>query len=219
MSKYFDLFPLVAYDISKDRYRKKDIVTNIFIRLGILPETKSNGFGYYEYLIKEKDTPENLAHKYYGDSEHHWIILYMNDMINPQFDWPMKTDAFSKYISKKYGSIENAANQVHHYTQRIKRTDMNTNVYNEIEMEIDETAYNALPDSSYEVETLSNGQSIEVLKTREAIDCLAWENIQNDKKRNIKLLKKENLAQVLSEFQELIAKHGARKATSRRIIR
>ncbi len=96
---------------------------------------------------------------------------------------------------------------------------MNTDTYNEIIMEIDLTAYTALPASSLEVETLSDGRSIQVLITRTAVDCLTWEIDSNDKKRNIKLLKKENLSQVLSEFQNLLSKSGVKSITSRRVVR
>lgn len=219
MSKFYDLFPFVGYDITKADTKRLDYVTNIFLRLGLTADAKNNAFAYYDYLVREQDTPENLADRYYGDSEYHWIILFMNDIINPLFDWPLKSDAFNKYIEDKYGSMAAAAALTHHYTQTIKRTDMNSDTYNEIIMEIDLTAYNALPASSLEVETLSDGRSIQVLITRATVDCLTWESDLNDRKRNIKLLKKENLAQVLSEFQELLSKSGVKSIISRRVVR
>ena len=217
MSKFYDLFPLTSYDITKDGRKNLDYVTNIFLRFGLLSEVKNNAFGYYDYLVREQDTPENLADRYYGDPEYHWIILLMNDIVNPLFDWPLRSDAFNRYIEDKYAAA--AASQTHHYTQTIKRTDMNTDTYNEIIMEIDLTAYTVLPASSLEVETLSDGRSIQVLITRTAVDCLTWEIDSNDKKRNIKLLKKENLSQVLSEFQNLLSKSGVKSITSRREVR
>lgn len=219
MSKFYDLFPFVGYDITKDGNKRQNFVTNIFLRIGVLSDVKNNSFAYYDYLIREQDTPENLADRYYGDPEYHWIILLMNDIVNPLFDWPLKQDAFASYINDKYGSWSAAASQTHHYTQIIRRTDMNTDTYNEIILEIDQTAYDALPESSFEVETLSNGKSIEVLKTKSVIDCLTFEQDENDKKRNIKLLKKENLGQVLSELQELLAKSGVKSIISRRVVR
>lgn len=219
MSKFYDLFPLVGYDITKDGHKRQDFVTNIFMRLGVIADAKNNSFAYYNYLIREQDTPENLADRYYGDSEYHWIILMMNDIVNPLFDWPLKTDAFYKMIEDKYGSQSAAASQIHHYTQTIRRTDMNSDTFNEIIMEIDQTAYDALPESSLEVETLSNGRSIEVLITRGTVDCLTWEQDMNDRKRNIKLLKKENLGQILSELQALLSKSGVKSVTSRRVVR
>jgi len=219
MSKFYDLFPLVSYDIAKTGRRNQDFVTNIFLRLGVISEVKNNAFAYYDYLIREQDTPENLADRYYGDSEYHWIILLMNDIVNPLFDWPLKADAFAKYIEDKYGSLAAAAALTHHYTKVIKRTDVNSDVYNRITLEIDLTAYTALPESSLETETLSSGRSIEVLITRAAVDCLTWEQDANDSKRNIKLLKKENLSQVLGEFQELLSKSGVKSIISRRVVR
>lgn len=49
------------------------------------------------------------------------MILYANDIYDPQYDWPMNQDAFEKYIIGKYGSTANAKSQIHHYEKVIAR--------------------------------------------------------------------------------------------------
>lgn len=219
MSKFYKLFPTIQYDIAKDGTTKFDTITDITLRLGVLNEVKNNTLSYYDYIIREQDTPENLADRLYGDAEYHWVILLMNDIINPMFDWPLKSDAFASYIINKYGSIENAKTTIHHYEKVITRTDLNSGTYNEIQMQIDQTAYDALPDSSYEDETLSSGRTISVNIIRRIVYCYDWENDVNETKRNIKLLKKQYLGQVMSNLASIMRDAGAVPNTSRRIVR
>lgn len=221
MAKFYDLFPNIGYDITKDKYSNLDYVTNIFLRLGLLTEVKNNSLAYYEYLVRDHDTPEIIADKYYGDPEYHWIVLMMNDMVNPLFDWPKTYNAFNAYIIDKYGSLELAKTQPHHYEKIIKRTDMDTNVYNEIILEIDKTMYDSLPEYAYEVIQLKSGKSIKIEISTKSIDCYSWEDDENEKKRNIKLLKKEHVPELVSELQKILSEYkdsGINK-TTRRIVR
>ena len=57
------------------------------------------------YIIRDGDTPEILASKIYGDPQAHWMILYANDMIDAQYDWPMTSTVFLKYMADKYRSM------------------------------------------------------------------------------------------------------------------
>lgn len=103
MSKFFDLFPTVAYDINaKKQLKYYNNVTNVFFRLRVIREVLSNSTTYYEHLVKEGDTPEILADKVYGDTEAHWIILLANDILDPQYDWPLGYRDFRNYMYKKY---------------------------------------------------------------------------------------------------------------------
>lgn len=102
MPKYFDLFPVLPYDISGSQTTNYEVVRNIFFRLRIIRDVINNISAYYEYIIKEGETPEILAQKFYRDPEAHWIIMMANDMVDAAYDWPLGYDEFNKYIYKKY---------------------------------------------------------------------------------------------------------------------
>lgn len=121
MAQYFDKFPLIPYDINKTGISNFQVVTNIFFRIQVLKEVLNNITSYYAYVINDEDTPEILAEKIYGTPEAHWVILLANNIIDPQYEWPLKPDAFNKYIVKKYGSVANAKNQIHHYEKLVGR--------------------------------------------------------------------------------------------------
>ena len=100
MANYFNHFPLTYY--SGSNTTSLNIVTNIIARFGFEKSLKQNSSAFYEYLIKESDTPEIIASKIYGSPERHWIVLAFNDIMDPQYDWPLQYDTLIKYIDQKY---------------------------------------------------------------------------------------------------------------------
>lgn len=119
VSPYFDNFPKIPYDITGDGLNTES-VTNIFKRLAILKDVLSNASSYVLYEVEENDTPEIIAEKVYGDAGSGWMILYANQIIDPQFDWPLSDANFKKYIIEKYGSVALAQTSYHHYEKVVE---------------------------------------------------------------------------------------------------
>ena len=120
VTPYFDLFPKLVYSLP-DGY-STETVTNIFHRFGILREILNNTSSYTLYEVEDHDTPEIVAEKVYNDAGAGWMILYANQIIDPQFDWPLNGYAFKDYIINKYGSIANAQSTYHHYEKVVETT-------------------------------------------------------------------------------------------------
>lgn len=137
MALYFDKLPLLLYNIEGKRLTTYQATTNIFFRVRVIREVLSNISAYYEYLISDSDTPEILAEKVYGNPEAHWIILMANDIVDAQYDWPLNTTNFNKYIIKKYGSIANAKTQIHHYEKVVTREEQLTGIVTESRFVVD----------------------------------------------------------------------------------
>ena len=108
MAKYFNFFPKTFYSLS-DKSTAADLVTNVIARFGFEQELKENSSVYYAYDIQDGDTPETIANKYYGSPERHWVVLLFNDIIDPQYDWPLDQRTIIKYIDDKY-TANGAAN-------------------------------------------------------------------------------------------------------------
>jgi len=204
MSKFFDTYPLVPYDIFGTRAGNYKIATNVFSRVKILDTIKATSSMYYDYNIQDGDTPEMLADKYYGDSELHWVILYMNDMIDPFYDWPLDYNKFIKYIQNKYGSVAAAQTQIHHYEKVFERYDSGTQVTTTSTITIDQTAYNALPDTQNNTFNLSGGSTITETITRKIVYCWDYELSENENKRSIKVLRKEYVGAIKNQFQQIM---------------
>ena len=106
---YFKSFPYTYYSL--DDASTVQVVTNITTRVVLSEEVKNNLSLYDEYDIKDGETPELLADKFYGNPEQHWLILHYNEIIDPRFDWPLDTNNLNRQVASKYTNI----NAVHHY--------------------------------------------------------------------------------------------------------
>ena len=137
MSQFFDKFPLLLYDVTGKRLSNYELSTNIFFRIRIIREILGNISAYYEYLISDSDTPEILADKLYGNPEAHWLILMANDIVDPQYDWPLNYNNFNNYVIGKYGSAANAKTQIHHYEKVVTREEQLTGIVTETRFTID----------------------------------------------------------------------------------
>ena len=120
---YFEAMPLTLYSLEDDRSNVK-LVTNITTRIKINEEVK-NQYGLYdEYDVRDGETPELVAEKFYNNSQLHWIILHYNNIIDPRFDWVMETNNLVKYVTDKYSNIYG----IHHY-EDTNEAYTNGNVY------------------------------------------------------------------------------------------
>ena len=145
---YFNLMPKIYYD-SADIGQPK-IVTNLMRRVGLRAKIKTNTMLFDTYKVKEGETPEIIAHKMYGDSELHWIVMLVNNIIDRYHDWPMSTNQFNSYLNQKYVDADGNPDSsgVHHY--EINQTSGDTKVTIEV---TDLTTYpNALTVTNYEYE-------------------------------------------------------------------
>jgi hypothetical protein len=107
MANYFNYFPKTLYSL-EDKGTKLDTITNIVARFAFEDKLKENSATFYKYQIKDSDTPEIIASKYYGSPEKHWIVLLFNNIIDPQWDWPVNDRILNEYIDKKYSTSEYA---------------------------------------------------------------------------------------------------------------
>ena len=100
---YFSKFPLVDYIYkNNDGVFKRKLATNILKRVGFNPLSKKDKDHFVTYYIKDRETPEIIADKLYGNPEFHWLVLLYNNIVNPYKDWPMDSFALEKYIDNKY---------------------------------------------------------------------------------------------------------------------
>jgi hypothetical protein len=143
MAKFFNYFPKTIYT-ANTKVGGLDTVTNIIARFGFEKTLKENSAAFYKYSIQDSDTPEIIAHKYYENSERHWIVLMFNDIVDAQYEWPLRYENFINYVDKKY-SANGAANttvqtglawamninNVHSYYKIIKRTSADGTVIEE----------------------------------------------------------------------------------------
>lgn len=200
MGKFFDTFPKTYYDLDGTRSGSYEIATNIFVRIGILNSLKNNSSVYYPYLIQDGDTPEMIADKYYGAPEYHWVVLYMNDITDPYYDWPLDYKKFENYILGKYGSLAEAQTRIVRYEKTIVRRDSSSGVTTTSKVNVDATTYAGIPNSSVTY-NLSNGTTVTETISKNTVTAFQDELDTNERKRTIKLLKKEYIELINKNLQ------------------
>ena len=216
MSKYFNFFPKVLYTTDS---KTGDVANKITSRFNFEEKFKNNTAVCYEYDIQDSDTPEIIASKIYNDPERHWIVLLFNDILDPQFDWPLKYDSFIKFVDTKYTANGAAnttvqtglawamsTNNVQAYYKIVKRTTTDTTPQGttiEEKIELDANTYANVATSSATY-TLADGTTTVQTITKEKQTYYDYEMKVNEAKRDIKLLKNDFVSIVEKEFKKVI---------------
>ena len=171
---YFESFPTIFYDANGDGTFKD--VKNLLRRVGLRTLVKSNVLLFDTYEVKEGETPEMIAHKLYGDSNLHWIILMINEVTDRYHQWPMTVPQFLDFINDKYDNPDG----IHHY--ETTQTSGDTKVKIEVFNEVDDDAYTGLTP----------------ITNRE------YEEDRQDKLRSIRLIDPKFIGQFVAECQTLM---------------
>ena len=170
---YFDMFPNIYYSAKGDG--KFTIMKDILSRVKLIANVKENILGFDYYDVQDGETPEMIAHRYYGDVNLHWTILVANDIIDYYEDWPMGVQRFEQFVKDKY---ENPA-AVHHY--EIPQTSGDTTVM--IDVGMNTTEY---PSAT-------------------AISNYTYEDRLQEQKRQIRLISPDFISQFVSEFEKKLS--------------
>jgi hypothetical protein len=218
MAKYFNFFPTTPYTNS-DQSTAYDTVTNIISRFAFEESLKQNSSIFYPYIIQDGDTPEMIAAKYYGSPEKHWIVLLFNNIIDPQYDWPLDQRTLIKYINDKYSVYGNVhvpyqtglqwaqdAGNVKSYYKTITRLSSKPTKNQIVEkIEIDAVTHTNLPVTSKPY-TLNDGSKITQIISKSTQTYYDYEIELNDNKRQIRLLRSEYVTEsgLMNEFKRVI---------------
>jgi len=199
--KYFNTLPRI---LTSDNNSNGILLTNIMARASVIPEALKNPVLYYTYDIQEGDTPEIIAHKYYDDPYRYWIVLFTNQITDPQWDWPMSSSVFEKYLIKKYtGTGINIYSNIRYLEKTVIQTDINTQTItkNTVTVGLDQFLAEVPGTSTY---TLPTG-AVTVTTSKRSVSFYTYEEELNESKRNIKLLNKSYVDEFESELKRLMS--------------
>lgn len=168
---YFESFPERNYDpIGTNQYKT---IKDILLRIKLKDTVSARNAVFEKYDIKDGETPESIANKYYGNPNLHWIILFTNEVLDPFYEWPLSLRDFDKYVIDKYAN----PNATHHH-------------------EISQSSGSSL--KKITVPSNTPGAT--------AITNYEYETSLQDKRKQIKLLKREYVLQIVSEFNRKISR-------------
>ena len=175
---YFSKFPLTVYDMKGDEKYKllPDIMRRVKLRSGIA----AGRFVFDSYDVKNGERPEDIAFKYYGDAEYHWVVLLVNNVTDRFYDWPLTQPQLDAFLTDKYG--KGSEDAIHHY--ELAQTSGAT----------------TSRDDSHMLEVNSDTDNATSISNRQ------HEERVQDKNRQIRLLDRKYLDSFVEEFFALIRK-------------
>ena len=209
--QYFNTLPTV-YQLDP----RGNIVTatNLMARSYLLPSLTKNVNLFYTYKIKEGDTPENLAYRYYNTTDRFWLVMYSNNLMDPQWDWPLTSKEFTSYLVETYGPAANSTDvniiiaytqsTPHHYEQQVTTQNSIGNKQQSITIQIDEDTFTQ---SLNETQTAQfpDGSTVTKTITYNQVSIYDYEVNRNEAKRNINIMKDSYAPIAERQFQALMA--------------
>lgn len=197
--QYFDTLPKI---VEIDNVGVSRVFTNLLARASIIPDVLKSPLVYYSYDIQEGDTPEIVAYKYYGDSYRYWIVLFANELLDPQWSWPMTPSVFESYMNAKYPS-GNTTTTIHSYEKKLTQTDSSTNTVTINTIDVSETEYNMIVENT-QTYTIGNN-NVKVETTKRIISVYDYEYELNESKRKINILNSVYVDQMEQQFKALMS--------------
>lgn len=196
---YFSHIPYIKYDQKPINYPFSEsdyIVTkNFFRRYKISEDIFSYSVIFKKYSIQDSDRLDLLAEKAYGNAFYDWVIVLTNNMINPVFDWPLSEYDLRKHVEANY---EDPYSEIKHY-KTIELKNSRGEVVLKDNLIVDHSFYTGKYKywDGTRVEEV-NGNSISY-----PVTVFDYEQEENEKRREIYLLKPKYLDSFVEEFRKL----------------
>ena len=179
MTKYFDQFPIIDYNLTGVNGNTTE-VTDIFRRVKARSKIADNVTLFDKYDVAEGEKPEDVAYKVYGEADYFWVVTLVNNIVNRYYDWPLDSFSFQEYIKDKYSNPDG----VHHY---------------EVTQSSGKTTGEGPADYTHLIEVNSDAAGAQSVSKGQY-----EERLQNEK-RQIKLLNPAYLPILIEEFENLMA--------------
>ena len=212
---YFREFPNINYvSLLPDRNKNEEriLVKNIFKRAKLRTDIKFGITMFERYQVEENMSPEAIANKIYQDPELDWVILLVNNITNVRDQWPLSNNDLYKYMVDKYG--QTGLTDVHHY-ETVELKDSNERVM---------LKGGSIVDSDFKFRysvRKSNGDLTDPnnINPVQVITNLAYEQRENDKKRQIRILKPAYIAGVVNDLRNVMKYNRSTQYVNRITIR
>ena len=170
---YFEKFPKIYYDTKGDGNYK--VMTDILTRIKLNDAVKENILEFDYYNVKDGETPEMIAHKYYEDPELHWTIIVANDIVDYYTEWPMSVQKFEEFVKDKYDNPQGR----HHY-------------------EITQTS----GETTTTIEVGSSDLTLEDYPTATEISNYIYEERLQEERRQIRLIQPQYISTFVKDFEK-----------------
>jgi hypothetical protein len=199
-TKLFGDFPKISYTL--DNYATSQVVVDLFRRIILSKEYQNNSTYFEEYEVLHGETPEEVSYRFYGTQSLHWLILMVNDVIDPRFEWPISEENLYKAVSDRYGgdknvfTINSAKNKAGYQVETFFILTEESTHENPVRLLFESNDPNSINTPiPYETST----------EISDYVSNFEIEETKNESYRLIKILKQEFVQEILLNYKDLLA--------------
>ena len=196
----------------RNNFILKDITTSI----KIYQEELKGRYSWIPYYMKDDDTLELISYKFYGNVDYWWIIMITNNIVDYSEDLPKNGETFIEYCCNKH-NIPYDPNGVDHLVALSKpmfyeKNGIITHVGDINDFSIikpkGKNKKNNLPREDKCSIDIDGGeddrQYINVEALGKPVTILDYETRVNDKKRNIRILNKQYINDLINDLSGVL---------------
>ena len=174
----FKNLPLITYN--------ERIARNIMVSSRIVRDVFSDPVAFFNYTVKDNETPEEIARRFYGSIHYSWVVLLANNIVDVHSDWPKSYRQLTDFLVDKYGSIPASQSEIIHYENP------------KYSFTINEDTHTRYANTSYVDSTITIDRT-----GWSAVSAYTYHETRNDNQRNIRLLDPSLIDVVKEEVERL----------------
>ena len=208
---YFRELPNLQYQspftsrVSSDSYVT---VKNLFRRMKIRDDLQNVFTVFNKFTISDGERPDTVARDLYGKSTLDWVVLTTAGIINVRNEWPLSSKELYDFTVEKYGLTK--INDVRHYeTKEIK------NSHGVVILPSGNIVGAGFSVSYYDERNITTTPS----DTVRGVTYYEYEVKENEKKRNIFVLRTEYLQQFLNDIRNEMTYKRSSQYVNDKLIR
>ena len=216
---YFNELPNIAYQSPlshKNSSADYIVVKNLFRRTKLADYIRNAASVFDKFIIGEGDRPDTVAEALYGDARLDYVVVLVAGITNINHQWPLQDYQVYDYALSKYGD-EETMSQIRHYETFEIRDEQNRqilppNLIVDANFKIDGTIHKYLNTTRY---TLRSQAGFTQLDDKDeftvaddniarAVTNLEFEHTENEKKREIDVLKNGYLGTFINDLRDIV---------------
>ena len=216
---YFRELPNILYQsplLDKNSSRDYIVIKNIFRRAKLLDYLTGSATGLNQYTIGDGERPDTIAENLYGDARLDYVVIIIAGITNIHHEWPLQDYQVYDYALQKYGSESEMLSTHHYETFEIRDNldrqilppklivDEEFKIYGSRSKYPSDTRYTLRAQTGYRQLDDKDEYTVKVDNIAHAVSNLEYESEENNKRREIDVLKTGYLQTFLNDFRDVV---------------
>ena len=216
---YFRELPNILYQsplLDKNSSRDYVVIKNIFRRAKLLDYLTGSATGLNQYTIGDGERPDTIAENLYGDARLDYVVIIIAGITNIHHEWPLQDYQVYDYALQKYGSESEMLSTHHYETFEIRDNldrqilppklivDEEFKIYGSRSKYPSDTRYTLRAQTGYRQLDDKDEYTVKTDNIAYAVSNLEYETEENNKRREIDVLKNGYLQTFLNDFRDVV---------------